>query len=71
MQRVTGITSDGQLWLSRAVEIIRELEQDSKHVTLLSELDDDDRGKLDHAHGTVAWLREVRPRFVYAPRPPF
>jgi DNA polymerase phi len=64
VQRSTGITLDGQLWLSRAVEIIRKLEQDSKHVALLSEFDEDDRGKLEHAHRTVAWLREVRPRLV-------
>jgi DNA polymerase phi len=64
VQRFTGITSDGQLWLSRVVQIIRKLEQDSKHVTLLSELDQDDRRKLEDAHRTVAWLRKVRPRFV-------
>jgi DNA polymerase phi len=64
VQRSTGITWDGQLWLSRVVEIIRKLEQDSKHVALLSEIDEDDQGKLEHAHRTVAWLREVRPKFV-------
>ena len=64
VQKITGITSDGELWLSRVVEIIRRLEQDSKHVALLSELNENDRGKLEHAHRTVAWLREVRPRFV-------
>lgn len=64
VQRFTGIALDGQLWLSRVVEIIRKLEQDSKHVALLSGLDEDDRGKLEHACRTVAWLRKVRPRFV-------
>ena len=64
MQRFTGITSDGELWLSRVVEIIRQLEQDSKHVALLSELNEDDREKVEHAHRTAAWLREVRQRFV-------
>lgn len=64
VQRFTGITLDGELWLSRVVEIIRKLEQDSKHVALLSELDEDDRRKLEHAYKTVAWLRKVRPRFV-------
>ncbi len=61
VRRFTGITSDGQLWLSRVVEIIRKLEQDSKHVALLLELDEDDRGKLEYACRTVAWLRKVRP----------
>jgi DNA polymerase phi len=63
-QRFTGMTSDGQLWLSRVVQIIQKLEQDSKHVALLSELDQDDREKLEHAHRTVTWLRKVRPRFT-------
>jgi DNA polymerase phi len=63
-QRFTGIALNGQLWLSRVVEIIRKLEQDSKHVTLLSELSEDDRGKLEQAHRAVARLRKVRPRFV-------
>jgi hypothetical protein len=64
VQRLTGITSDGQLWLSRVVQIIRKLEQDSKHVALLSELDQDDRGELERAHRTVAWLSKVHPSFV-------
>jgi DNA polymerase phi len=64
VQRFTGIALDGELWLSKVVEIIRKLEQDSKHVALLSDLDEDDRRKLEHAHRTVAWLREVRPIFV-------
>ena len=64
VQRITGIASDGQFWLSRVVEIIRKLEKDSKHVALLSEFDEDDRGRLEHACRTVAWLRKVRPRFV-------
>jgi DNA polymerase phi len=64
VQRFTGIASDGQLWLSRVVQIIRQLEQDSKHVAVLSELDQDNRENLEHAHRTVAWLRKVRPRFM-------
>jgi DNA polymerase phi len=66
VQRFTGITSDGQLWLSRVVQIIRKLEQDSKHVALLSELDQDDREILEHAHRAVAWLRKVRSE-IHAP----
>lgn len=65
VQRFTGSALDGQLWLSRVVEIIRKLEQDSKHVALLSELDEDDRGKLERARRTVAWLRKVNPRRVF------
>ena len=65
VQKFTGIALDGQLWLSRVVDIIWKLEQDSKHIALLSELDEDDRGKLEHARGTVAWLRKVHSRFVF------
>jgi len=63
-QKITGANLDGQLWVSRVVQIIRAFEQDSKHVELLSKLDQDDRGILEYACGTVAWLRNVRPRFV-------
>ena len=63
-QKISGANPDGQLWVSRVVQIIRAFEQDSKHVELLSKLDQDDRGILEYARGTVAWLRNVRPRFV-------
>ena len=65
VQKFTSISLDGQLWLSRVVEIIQKLEQDSKHVALLSDLDEDGRGKLERAFRTVAWLRKVRPWFVF------
>ena len=65
VQRFTGITSDGKLWLSRVMQIIRELEKDSKHVALLSYLNQDDREKLEHAHRTVSWLRKVSLRFIF------
>jgi len=64
MQRVTVVTSNGQLWVSRVVQVIRNLEQDSENIALLSKLDQDDRGKLERAYGTVGWLRNVCPRFV-------
>lgn len=64
VQKFTGVTLEGQLWLSRVVEIFQKLEQDSKHVALLSDLDEDGRGIVEHAFRTVAWLRKVRPSFV-------
>jgi hypothetical protein len=62
-QKITGAYLDGQLWVSRVVYIIQNLEQDSKHVELRSKLDQDNRKILERACGTVAWLRNVRPRF--------
>jgi hypothetical protein len=55
---------NGQLWVSRVVQIIRILEQDSKHVELLAKLDQGDRGLLELACRTVAWLHNVCLRFV-------
>lgn len=63
-QKITGANPDGQLWVSRVVQIIRALEQDSKHVELLPKLDQGDRRIVEYACRTVAWLRNVRPRFV-------
>jgi len=60
VQRTTGATSDGKLWVSRVVEVIRKLEQDSKHVTPLSQFGQDDRRKLERACETVARLSTVR-----------
>jgi DNA polymerase phi len=62
-QKITGAYLDGQLWVSRVVYIIQNLEQDSKNVELLSKFDQDNRKVLERACGTVAWLRNVRPRF--------
>lgn len=64
VQKITGVTSDGELWISRVVQVIQQLEQDSKHVALLLEFDQEDRGKLVRARKTVDWLRKVRLRFV-------
>ena len=62
MQKITGVTSDGELWISRVLQTIWKLEQDSKHVALLTELDQEDREKLERARKVVAWLKEVCPR---------
>jgi DNA polymerase phi len=62
VQKIIGVTSDGELWISRVLQTIRKLEQDSKHVALLTELDQEDREKLERARKVVAWLKEVRPR---------
>jgi len=59
VQRTTGTTLDGNLWVSRVVQVIRKLEQDSKHVTPLSQLGQNDRRTLERACEMVARLSTV------------
>ena len=63
-QKTTGTTSNGQLWVSRVVQMIRTLEQGSKNVVLLSKLGQDDKRQLERAYETVSWLQNVRSRFA-------
>ena len=63
-QKTSGTTSNGQLWVSRVVQMIRTLEQGSKNVALLSKLDQDDKRQLERAYETVSWLQNVRSRFA-------
>ncbi|KAH9048219.1 DNA polymerase phi-domain-containing protein [Lactarius hengduanensis] len=58
-QRVTGVTSDGEPWVSRVLQTIRRLEQASKHVELLSGFDSKDREILERACNLVTNLKKV------------
>ncbi|KAH8991045.1 DNA polymerase phi-domain-containing protein [Lactarius hatsudake] len=57
--RVTGVTSDGEPWVSRVLQTIRRLEQASKHVELLSGFDSKDREILERACNLVTDLKKV------------
>ncbi|KAH9052566.1 DNA polymerase phi-domain-containing protein, partial [Lactarius vividus] len=58
-QRVTGMTSDGEPWVSRVLQTIHRLEQASKHMELLSGFDSKDREILEHACNLVTNLKKV------------
>jgi hypothetical protein len=61
-----GVTSDGQLWISRVLQTIRRLEQDSKHVELLSAFGSEDRGMLERACNLVTKLKKACLRSVFS-----
>jgi hypothetical protein len=61
---MTSATRDDQLWISRVIQTIRKLERDNKHAVLLTELEQEDRERLERACRVAAWLREVRPGLV-------
>ena len=59
------VTSDGQPWISRVLQTIRRLEQDSKHVEPLSEFGSEDRGILERACDLVTKLKKARLRSLF------
>ncbi|KAF8274212.1 DNA polymerase phi-domain-containing protein [Lactarius quietus] len=58
-QRMLGVASDGEPWVSRVLQTIRRLEQDSKHVELLSAFDSEDREVLERSCNLVTKLKKV------------
>ncbi|KAI9446728.1 DNA polymerase phi-domain-containing protein [Lactarius indigo] len=58
-QRMMGVTSDGEPWISRVLQTIRRLEQAPKHVELLSGFDSEDRGILERACNLVTNLKKI------------
>lgn len=43
MVKASGVASDGKFWVAKVLETIEDLEKDSKHVSLLSDIDSDDQ----------------------------
>lgn len=62
--KVPGAASDGRFWIDRVLSTIELLEKDSKHVTILTEVDDEDRALRAKASQLSARLQTVGP-----PRP--
>ncbi|KAI0288393.1 DNA polymerase phi-domain-containing protein [Multifurca ochricompacta] len=58
-QKMKGFASDGQLWISKVLQTIRQLEEDPKHVEPLIYFDQADREKLQDAFKMVICLRKV------------
>jgi len=61
-----GVTSDGDPWISRVLQTIRRLEQDSKHVELFSAFGPEDRGMLERACNLVTKLKKACLRSVFS-----
>ncbi|KAF8522098.1 DNA polymerase phi-domain-containing protein [Hysterangium stoloniferum] len=59
--RSTGCASDGQLWMSKVLSQVLELEKDSKHVVRLGMDDEEDASLRDQAVEVLAMLKTLRP----------
>ncbi|KAF6764792.1 DNA-directed DNA polymerase [Ephemerocybe angulata] len=57
--KASAIASDGELWVAKVVSTIRTLEEDSKHVTLAAELEDEEKELLTKANAQVEQLKKV------------
>ena len=66
LQRMIGVTSDGQPWISRVLQTIRQLDRDSKSVELLSAFGPEDRRILEHACNLVTKFKEACLRSVFS-----
>lgn len=57
------MASDGEFWVSRVLATIEMLEEDTKHVSLLVEADEDELELRQNARKLLLRLREVRTLF--------
>lgn len=58
--KLTAVASDGQFWVARVLSSIEQLDKDTKHVTRLSEVDEDDQALRQKARELISRLRTVR-----------
>lgn len=64
--KVAAVASDGEFWISKVLSTIEQLENDSKHVSLLTELDEEETALHDKARETITELRKVFHIFLIA-----
>ena len=57
--KVAAVASDGEFWISKVLNTIEELEKDTKHVTPLTEVDDEEQALREKARELVKRLRKV------------
>lgn len=62
--RAAGVASDGELWISKLLKLIAELEKDTKHVRPLSDLRLQSTPSLKAAYKHINKLHRVS--FFYA-----
>lgn len=58
--KVSAVASDGEFWVSKVLASVGQLEKDTKHVTLLVELDEDEQALCTKAKELAARLSNVR-----------
>ena len=63
-QRLAGVSFDGELWISKVLQTIDQLEKDTGHVELLVEFDEEERALHNKAQDITASLRKVHDYFI-------
>ncbi len=58
--RTTGVTSNGEFWICRALSIIEALQKDSKHITTVAEIDTEDLALHTQVRTLDTQLQQVR-----------
>lgn len=58
--KVAAVASDGQFWIAKVLATVEELEKDTKHVTPLAEVDEDERALRQKAREVIQRLGKVR-----------
>jgi DNA polymerase phi len=58
--KTPAVASDGRFWVAKVLETIEHLEKDSKHVSLLAQIDEEDQLLCTKAREVCKNLRMVR-----------
>ena len=66
---MAAVASDGAFWVSKVLSTIDQLSQDTKHVSLLCDLDDEDKALRAKARELAERLSKVRSVVIARPRP--
>ncbi|KAI0691182.1 DNA polymerase phi-domain-containing protein [Cytidiella melzeri] len=57
--KVVGVASDGEFWVSKVLTSIERLEKDTKHVSLLAEVDGDEHALFSQARELIGRLQHI------------
>lgn len=57
--KVSAVASDGEFWVSKVLKTIEELEKDTKHVALFTEIDEDDKELCNKARQVLVKVQKV------------
>ncbi|EIW84995.1 hypothetical protein CONPUDRAFT_47531 [Coniophora puteana RWD-64-598 SS2] len=58
-QKRTGVASDGEFWVAKVVSAVRTLQNDSKHATILQEVDEEDVNLREKAFQAIERLQKA------------
>lgn len=62
--KIPAVASNGELWISKVLATIRALEHDTKHVSLINEVDENDLALRAKALGIAVQLKSVSEQYL-------